>query len=85
MKLKKSTVLPIVLLCYLGLMSYIGYPDYATGKSSGLYYFGIIGTTIVVIILLHFSLKRRERLASERRADINTQLKQDSHETKAEQ
>ncbi len=33
-------------------------------------YFGIIGVTLAVIVLLHFNLKRRERLRSEREADI---------------
>lgn len=70
MKIKKSTLLPIVLLAYLAVMSYIGYPDYAAGRSSALYYFGIIGATLLVIILLHFSLKRRERLRSERERDM---------------
>lgn len=70
MKVKKSTWLPIVLLVYLAVMSYIGYPDYVSGKSTPLYYFGIIGVTLLVIILLHFSLKRRERLRNEREEDM---------------
>lgn len=70
MKLKKSTVLPLVLLIYLAVMSYIGYPAFASGEYSPLYYFGIIGATLLVILLLHFSLKRRERLRREREDDI---------------
>ncbi len=70
MKLKRSTVIPIVLLIYLAVMSYIGYPDYATGIYTPLYYFGIIGATLIVIFLLHLSLKRRERLKREREEDM---------------
>ncbi len=70
MKLKRSTVIPIVLLIYLAVMSYIGYPDYAAGIYTPLYYFGIIGITLIVILLLHLSLKRRERLKREREEDM---------------
>ena len=72
MKAKKSTVIPIALLVYLAAMAWIGYEAYASGQRSALEYFGIIGITILVIVLLHFSLKRRERLKSEREADINS-------------
>lgn len=70
MKIKKSTWLPAVLLVYLAVMSVIGYSDFASGKFTPLYYFGVIGATLVVIILLHFSLKRRERLRREREDDL---------------
>ncbi len=51
-------------------MAYIGYPEYAAGHTSALYYFGTIGITIVILILLHFNLKRRERLRREREKDM---------------
>lgn len=63
----KSTVLPLVLLAYLALMSVIGLPELRAGHY--LYYFGIIGATLVCIVLLHLSLKRRERLRREREED----------------
>jgi len=75
MKARKSTVLPLVLLAYLGIMSYIGYSDYAAGHFTPLYYFGIIGASLLVIILLHFSLRRREKLAAERKQDISADAK----------
>ena len=52
-------------------MCYIGYGGYASGEFSALYYFGVIAGSLLVIILLHFSLKRRERLRKEREDDIN--------------
>lgn len=52
-------------------MAYIGWPGYAAGNISALYYFGIIAATLAVIIVLHFSLKKRERMRAEREADIH--------------
>lgn len=70
MKTKRSILLPVILTVYLAVMAYIGYPDYAAGRTSALMYFGIIGITLVVIVLLHFNLKRRERYRRERLDDI---------------
>lgn len=70
MKIKRSTLIPSILAVYLAVMAWIGYPEYAAGRTSALYYFGIIGITIVILIALHFNLKRRERLAKERERDI---------------
>ena len=70
MKIKRSTLIPAILAVYLAVMAWIGYPEYAAGHTSALYYFGIIATTIVILILLHFSLKRRERLRRERIDDM---------------
>lgn len=60
--IRKSTLVPSLLLVYLAVMSYIGYADYASGKESPLYYFGVIGITLIVIFLLHLSLRHRENL-----------------------
>lgn len=67
-KLPRSTWLPMALLAYLAVMSYIGRGELQQGNY--LYYFGIIGSTIVVITVLHFVLKRREKLARERENDL---------------
>lgn len=77
MRAKKSAVLPLVLLVYLGVMAYIGWPAYVNGQTSPLQYFGIIGLTLAIIILLHFSLKRRERLRREREDDMLGNNKED--------
>ncbi len=76
MKLQRSTVIPLLLAVYLVVMACIGYPEYASGRTSALYYFGIIGITVVVLILLHFNLKRRDRIRRERLDDINRHNKQ---------
>ena len=51
--MKKSTYIPLLLLAYLGVMSYIGRGEFLAGNY--LYYFGIIGITLLCIILLHSS------------------------------
>ena len=63
---RKPIIVPALLLIYLGVMAYVGYPAYKAGTFSGLYYFGCIGATLLIIILLHFSLKRREELRNKR-------------------
>ncbi|MCI8998123.1 MAG: hypothetical protein HFJ95_03905 [Muribaculaceae bacterium] len=63
MKLQRSTVIPLLLLAYLGVMSYIGFPEYRQGHY--LYYFGVIGVTLIIIGILHLFLKKRERLRHE--------------------
>lgn len=71
MRVKKSTVLPLILLIYLAVFSYIGYGSYSSGAISALKFYGVIGATLIVIVLLHLSLKRRERLRAEREADLS--------------
>lgn len=65
MKLQRSTIIPILLLIYLGVMSYIGYPEFQQGNY--LYYFGVIGVTLILICVLHLFLKKQERLREERK------------------
>ena len=75
MKPKRSTLVPLILAIYLAVMATIGYGQYSTGQMSATYYFGVIIITVVVFILLHFNLKRRERLRREREDDMNNQNK----------
>lgn len=57
---KRSTIVPVMLLIYLGVMSYIGRGELQKGNY--LYYFSIIILTLAAIVGVHFSLKRREKL-----------------------
>ena len=66
--MKKSTYIPLLLLVYLGVMSYIGRQEFFDGRY--LYYFGIIGTTLLCIILLHLFMKKRDRLRRQREDDL---------------
>ena len=70
MKIKRSTAIPAALAVYLAVMACIGYPEYAAGRTSALYYFGIIAITVIILILLHFTLKKREKLRQERLEDM---------------
>ena len=56
-KVKKSTWLPILLLIYLAVMAYIGRGEFFAGNY--LYYFGIIGATLLCIVLLRILLIKR--------------------------
>lgn len=58
-KIKRSTFLPVLLLMYLGVMAYIGRDELMAGNY--VYYFTIIGLTLVFIFLLHLFLKKREK------------------------
>ena len=70
MKIKRSTLIPAILAVYLVVMATIGYSDYAFGRTSALFHFGTIAVTVVILILLHFNIKHRERLRRERLEDI---------------
>lgn len=58
MKLRRSTLIPLLLLAYLGVMSWIGLDELRAGHY--LYYFGIIIASLVCIALLHIRMRRRE-------------------------
>ena len=57
---RRSTIIPLLLLAYLGVMAYIGRGELLVGNY--LYYFGIIGATLACILALHLVLKRREKM-----------------------
>lgn len=78
MKVKRSILIPIVLLAYLAVMSTMGWKQYQSGQIGALYFYGVVCSTLVVIVLLHFSLKRRERLRRERLDDISRQANDDN-------
>lgn len=69
MKLSRSTVIPVLLLIYLAVMVVLGWPDYVAGRTSAALYFGGTALTIVVIILLHFNLKKREAYRRQRQQE----------------
>lgn len=63
--MKRSTVIPAILLVYLAVMSYIGRGEFLAGNY--LFYFGTIAATLLVIWLLHINLKMRERMREQSR------------------
>ena len=66
-KFKRSTYLPLAFTLYVAFMAYVGRSYFINGEY--FYYFGVIGATLIVIILLHFSLKRREAMREKRNKD----------------
>jgi hypothetical protein len=52
------------MLVYLAVMAYLSRQRLADGEY--LYYFGVIGISLGIIVLLYFVLKKKERLRQER-------------------
>ncbi len=75
MKLKRSTVIPVILLIYLAVMVVLGWPDYVRGATSPALYFGGTALTIAVIVLLHFNLKKREAYRQRRLDEMSRRNK----------
>lgn len=71
MKINRPIFIPTVLAVYLVIMAVIGLQGLQTGETSLLQYIGTIVITAGIIILLHFHLKKRDRLRKERLRDIN--------------
>lgn len=70
MKLTRPVVIPLILIIYLAVMAYLGLDGLRTGQTSLFQYVATIVITLGIIILLHFYLKKRERLRRQRLNDI---------------
>ncbi|MGM9860216.1 MAG: hypothetical protein ACI31C_05605 [Muribaculaceae bacterium] len=68
--LPRHIVIPAALMVYLVIMAVYSYDSWAQGQLSSLQYFGTIGVTLAVIIVLSWSLRRRDRLRRERQQDL---------------
>ena len=68
--LKKSTYLPALLAVYLIVMATIG-RGLATTKP--LEYYAVLAISAGVIVLLHFTLRKKERLAERKNAPENNE------------
>lgn len=66
-KIKMSVLVPILLFLYLCLMAWMGRERLADGDY--LHYFGVIGVGIVIIVALHFVLKKKEYYRERRREE----------------
>lgn len=63
-KIKRSVVFPLIMLAYLAVMAWLGRDRLERGEY--LYYFGIIGVGLIIIVLLYFSLRKKEKLREQR-------------------
>ncbi|MFG6385584.1 MAG: hypothetical protein K1V80_03810 [Muribaculaceae bacterium] len=70
MKLTRPVVIPLILLVYLAVMAFLGLDGLRTGQTSLFQYVTTIVITLGIIVLLHFYLKKRERLRRQRLNDI---------------
>lgn len=61
-KVKKSTLVPLLLLIYLAVMSYIGYSGMKSGAFSPMFYWAVIGGTLLCILGVHLSMRHREKM-----------------------
>lgn len=57
--MKKSTLIPLLLVIYLAVMSWIGFPRFQSSEFSPLFYFGTIAVTLFIIWLLRRNLIKR--------------------------
>ena len=67
LKIKRSIVFPAIMLIYLAVMAWIGRDRLYRGEY--LYYFGIVGVGLVIIVLLYFALRKKEKLQQERESN----------------
>lgn len=81
-KFKSSTVIPLALLVYLAAMAFYGRGMLASGEA--LKYYGVIACTLIVLVVLHFSLKKKEKLREKRENDIYTTYAEEEKAKNAE-
>lgn len=67
-KIEKHILLPMLLALYALVMGFLAYPRYrATANWSE--FFTIIGITLLLAIVLHFLLKRRQQIRNRFRGE----------------
>ncbi len=76
--LKKSTYLPALLAVYLIVMATIG-RGLATTKP--LEYYAVLAISAGVIVLLHFTLRKKERLAERKNDPENNENAQQNEQS----
>lgn len=67
-RVKKSLLIPSVLLIYLVFMAYMGRDKLLAG--SYLEYFGILIVTLLCILILFFTLRKQEEVRERRRREL---------------
>ncbi|MDY3217455.1 MAG: hypothetical protein SOX13_10100 [Sodaliphilus sp.] len=66
-KIKMSVFVPLCLFLYLCLMAWLGRERLADGDYW--HYYGVIGVGLVIIVALHFVLKKKEYYRQKRREE----------------
>lgn len=70
-RLPRHITVPLLLLIYLSIMAWLGLDGLRSGATSPMQYFGTIALTLLVLVLLYFFLKKRDRLRRKRQDDLN--------------
>lgn len=81
-KSNRSTLLPAALLVYLAVMAYLGYPHLQAGET--LFYFGVIGSSLVIIALLFIILRKRDKIRQQRDEELYSTYSKENSEEKDE-
>lgn len=81
-KSNRSTLLPAALLVYLAVMAYLGYPHLQAGET--LFYFGVIGASLVIIALLFIILRKRDKIRQQRDEELYSTYSKENSEEKDE-
>lgn len=76
-KIKRSALVPAILLAYLAVMAWVGFDNLRAGRLSLATYVATIVVTLGVIYLLHLFLKKRDRLRAERLAGLEKRVAAD--------
>lgn len=81
MKISRAILIPGVLLVYLVVMATMGWKHYAAGAMSWMEYYGVIALTLGIIVVLHFTIKRRDRLRRERLDDLEHRTREENNQS----
>lgn len=57
-------------MAYLCVMAWVGRGQITKAEPDYLQYFGIIGISLLIIVLLHFALRRKETLRQRREEEL---------------
>lgn len=79
-KSNKTTLLPLALLAYLCVMAYMGRGSLMAGEY--LYYFGVIGISLVIIALIYILLRKRDQIRADRDKKIRKTYEKDEDKEK---
>ena len=72
----RTYILPLALLIYLAVLAWMARGRFYSGDY--LYYFGVIGGSLLIIFLLYLVLRKRDRLRRAREEEQYTTYDEDS-------
>lgn len=67
-KIKQSVIVPVCLAIYLGIMAYIGRDNFTSDNKFT--YYSVLAVSLVIIVILHFVLRKKEYLRQRRQEEL---------------